>query len=424
MRTFRRLSQAAALVAALVLVTSGCGSRSDSNDAGGTSPGITDTEITFGGTIPYSGPASSYAVVGESAKAYFAFVNEELGGVEMGDGKTRKINYLTEDDAYDPSRTVEAVRKLVEQQNVFGMHNMLGTGTNLSVRDYLNRSKVPQVYIGGGGSNWGDEVDKYPWTMGWQLAYSTESSVWAQYLRKNSPNVDVAILYQNDDLGKDLLKGFEMGIEGSDITIVRSETYNSTDATVDAQMTNLAASGADVFLNMSAPKFAAQALRKKAELGWNAEQFIASVSSSIATVYAPAGLEHATGLLSAEFLKDPSNPLFANDPDVVAYKERLAKYGSGLDPNDRNVVFAWAAADTLYETLSRTKEPTRESFMDSARNLDIDKLDLVLDGIPIKTGPNDGFPIESAQIVRFTGESNEPVGGILSYEGATPLATE
>lgn len=422
----RHLRMAAATAAVIAIAVTGCAGRGDAGDpaAGAPTPGVTDTEITFGGTFPYSGAASSYSVVGEAAKAYFAYVNAERGGVAMGDGKTRTINYLTEDDAYEPNRTVEAARKLVEQDQVFGLHNMLGTGTNLAARDYINQRGVPQVLIGGGASNWGADTEEYPWSMGWQIAYTTEAGVWGQYLKQAQPDARVAILFQNDDLGKDYVNGFKQEIEGSGIQIVSELPFNTSDATVDSQVTDLAATQADVFLNISTPKFAAQAIKRKAELGWNAEQFVAAVSSSISTVYTPAGLDNATGVITADFLKNPSDPAYASDPGVSTFKEKLAQYGPGLDPNDRNVLFGWGAAETLYAGLENTQEPTRDSFMESMRNLDVPELDLFVPGIGIKTGPDDGYPVESAQLYRFNGTSNEALGEVISYEGATPVLTE
>lgn len=419
--TPKRIGLAAGAVV-LSLSLAACGGRSDAGSDGATStPGVTDTEIVFGGTFPYSGAASSYNVVGEAAKAYFAYVNDELGGVTMGDGKTRKITYLVEDDAYEPNRTVEAARKLIEQDKVFGLHNMLGTGTNLAARDYITQQEVPHVFIGGGASNWGAETDKYPWSTGWQIAYTTESGVWGKYLLEEQPAAKVAVLYQNDDLGLDYLNGFKHAIEGSDITIVAEKSFNTSDATVDSQVTDLAGAGADVFLNISTPKFAAQAIKKKAELGWDALQIVAAVSSSVATVYEPAGLANAEGILSADFLKDPSNPAYADDEDVIEFKERLAKYDGKLNPADRNVIFGWAAAETLVHALEDTEEPTREAFMEAVRSLDIPDQPLLIDGVPVKTSEDDGYPIESAQLNRFNGKIIEPLGEVISYEGATPV---
>lgn len=418
--TIARNFTVAILSVALAVTLGACGSRGGSADSNG-DPGITDTEITLGGTFPFSGPASSYAVIPQAEKAYFKYVNEAKGGVKMGDGKTRKIKFLTEDDGYEPSRTVTAAHKLIEQDKVFALYSTLGTPPNLAIWDYVNKVKVPQVFIASGASYWGSDIKAHPWSIGFQLGYTTEAAIWAEYLKKNNPNAKVAILYANDDFGADYLGAFKLAIKGTGIKVVAEKGYATTDPTVNAQVTNLASSNADIFLNISTPKFAAQAIKAKAQLGWNAQQILSAVSASIATVFKPAGVENAKGIIYADSLKDPSSPTWAGDKDVKQYKKILSKYASNLDLADRNVVFGYASAVTFVTALEQMQKPTRDELMKTVRNLDIKKPPMLIPGIPIKTGPNDGYPTESAQLSKFNGTEPKLIGGIISYEGKTPI---
>lgn len=416
--SLRLLVIAVAFVVALAM--SGCGSRDDSGGSD-TAPGITDTEITLGGIFPFSGPASSYAVIPKAQEAYFKYINEEKGGVEMKDGKTRKIKYLVEDDGYEPSRTVTAAHKLIDKEQVFALYSTLGTPPNLAIWEFVNQAKVPQTFVASGASVWGSGIDAHPWTIGFQLAYTTEAAIWAKYLTDHNPDAKVAVLFANDDVGADYFGGFKEAIKGTNIKIIAEKSYETTDATVSAQMTELASSGADTFLNISTPKFAAQAIKAKGELGWDALQLLAAVSSSKATVLEPAGLANSAGVIYADFLKDPSNPAWADDADVKNYNELLAKYAPTVDALDRNAAFGWASAATLVATLEAMEEPTREALMKSVRNLNIEHIPMIVPGIPVITGDNDGYPVESAQLSTFNGTELELLGDVISYEGKTPI---
>lgn len=417
MRYHRQLRLLAALCAAGLLLVA-CGGGRGGGGAGGQSPGITDTQVTLGTSFPLSGPASSYATIAQSIQACFKKVNAE-GGVKMGDGKTRKVNFILYDDGYEPARMLENVRRLVEQDRVFGLFATLGTPTNSAVVDYVNERGVPHLYLSTGASKWGSNTEEWPWTIGWQPAYSLESAIYAEYLKRERPNARVAVLYQNDDFGKDYLNGFKQAIEGSNIRIVAQETYQVTDPSAESQVVNLSRSNADVFFNITTPKFAAQAIQKKAEIGWNVLHLLNSVSTSVGSVMEPAGYQASQGIISAEYIKDPTDPRLQGDPAMQQYKADAQQYGNFNIDNEYGV-FGFAVCDTMVKTLEQTEQPTRESLMKAVRNLDLDN-PLLIEGIKAKTGPNDGYPIESAQLQRFVGERWEPFGGVIGrYEGNTP----
>jgi branched-chain amino acid transport system substrate-binding protein len=394
------------LVLAALLATA-CGRGDD--DGGEESPGISDDEILLGGSYPFSGPASAYKTIADGAKAHFAFVNSN-GGV---DG--RKIKFMTLDDAYEPPRAVQNVRRLIDQEGVFALFNTLGTPNNLAIWDYVNDQEVPHLFVATGASDWGEDVDSHPYTIGWQPDYVTEAQIYADFLSENKPGAKVAVLYQNDGFGKDLLAGFEKGIEGSDIEIVARESYEVTDPTVASQMSKLAASGADTFLNITTPKFSAQAIVAIAKSDWKPLHILNNVGASKALVLEPAGLENAKGIISTSYFKDPEDPQWKDDPAMVEYKEQLAKYSSRANPNDPFHVYGWAAAATMVEALKGMKEPTREALMDSARSLDVE-IPILLPGIKVQTGEGDGYPIEAMQIMRFNGERWVLMGDVVQAE--------
>ena len=261
------------------------------------SPGFTDTEVTIGGTCPTSGPLASFGTVCAMEEAYFKYINETQGGVKMGDGKTRKIKYIWYNDEYSPPRTVEQVKRLVEQDHVAAVVNILGTATNLAVWDYLNKRGVPQLFIGTGATIFGADIKKHPWTMAWQVPYSTEAAIYADFVKSKWPNARVAILYQKDDFGQDLESSFKHAVEGSGVKVVAEESYDPTSPTIDSQIVNLAASKADVFLNFAIPRFAAQAIRKSYEIGWKPNQIVVNISASVAAVFKPAGMTASRRLL-------------------------------------------------------------------------------------------------------------------------------
>ena len=397
----RRSWLALLMVAALVAV--GCG-RED--DDGGGDPGISDEEIKIGGSYPFSGPASAYRSIAEGAKAYFDLVNAE-GGV---DG--RKIKFITLDDAYEPPKAVENARRLIEQEQVFALFNTLGTPNNVAIWDYVNEQKVPHLYVATGASLWGANVEAHPWTIGWQPDYVSEAKAYADYLDKKNPDAKVAVLYQNDAFGKDLLGGFEKAIKGTDIEIVADESYEVTDPTVASQMAKLADSDADTFLNITTPKFGAQAIAAAHKLGWDVLHIVNNVSASKLLVLEPAGLDASQGLISTAYYKDPASGQWDDDPAMREYKSAMRKY-SRANPDDPFCIFGWGAAQTLVEALNGMEEPTREALMDSVRHMDI-RVPILLPGIRVKTsGTEDGYPIEATQIQRFEGENWKLVGDVI-----------
>ncbi|MDQ4117836.1 MAG: ABC transporter substrate-binding protein [Actinomycetota bacterium] len=417
MRNGRTLRTLAALCA-LGLVLTACGGRGGEGGAGGASPGITDTEVTLGGSYPLSGPASAYSTIAASTQACFNKVNAQ-GGVRMGDGKTRQIKFTVYDDGYQPARTLENARRLVEQDQVFALFDTLGTAPNTAILDFVKENQVPHIFLATGASKFGAHPDQMPWTIGWQPAYSLESAVYAEYLKRQKPGATVAVLYQNDDFGKDYLDGFKRAIAGSNVRIVAEESYQVTDPSVDSQVLNLSRSGANVFFDVTTPKFAAQAITRKAESGWAAEHLLNSVSTSVGSVLQPAGFPASQQIISAEYIKDPSDPRIQQDPAMAAYKRDAAQYGD-FDANDEYGVFGFAVCDTMVKTLQKTPQPTRQALMDTVRNLDLDN-PLLSDGIRVKTGPDDGFPVESMRLQRFVGERWEPFGEVIGFEGRTPV---
>jgi branched-chain amino acid transport system substrate-binding protein len=395
-----------ALTLVVALFVAACGRDEEEGGGGGEAPGITKNEIKLGGSYPFSGPASAYKTIADGAKAYFKKVNAE-GGV---DG--RKIKFITLDDAYEPPRAVQNARRLVEQEKVFALFNTLGTPNNLAIWDYLNQRKVPQLFVATGASDWGEDIKKHPFTIGWQPDYVAESQVYADYLKENKPGAKVAVLYQNDGYGKDLLGGFEEAIGGSDIKVVAKESYEVTDPTVSTQMRKLASSGADTFLNITTPKFSAQAIVAVAKSDWKPLHILNNVGASKALVLTPAGLDNSKGIVSTTYYKDPEDPKWANDEAMKDYKDGIKAFSSRSNPNDPFHVYGWGAASTMVEALKNMKEPTREALMDSVRNLD-QEVPILLPGIKVQTGPDDGYAIEAMQVMRFDGKLWRLVGDVV-----------
>jgi branched-chain amino acid transport system substrate-binding protein len=386
------------LLAALALALAACG-RDDEDGDGGSDPGVTEDTIKLGGSYPFSGPASAYRSIEQGAQAYFASVNAK-GGV---DG--REIEFVTLDDAYEPPRAVQNARRLIQEEEVFALFNTLGTANNAAIWDFVNKQEVPHLFVATGASLWGADVDAHPWTTGWQPDYVTESQVYADFLEKENSRAKVAVLYQNDAFGEDLLNGFKKATEGTDIQVVAEESYEVTDPTVSSQMSKLASSDADTFLNISTPKFGAQAIVAADKLGWKAQHIINNVSASKLLVLEPAGLDKSQGLISTAYFKDPASPEWADDESMKEFKSALQKYEPRANPEDPNCVFGWAAAQTMVEALKGMKEPTREALMDSVRNMDVE-IPILLPDIAVKTsGTGDGYPIEAMQIQRFEGEN-------------------
>jgi branched-chain amino acid transport system substrate-binding protein len=373
-------------------------------------PGATDTEIKIGNTNPYSGPASAYGVIGKTIAAYFNKVNAE-GGING-----RKINFISYDDGYSPPKTVEQARKLVESDEVLLLFQTLGTPCNTAIQKYMNAKKVPQLFVATGATKWNDPKN-FPWTMGWQPNYQSEGHIYAQYLLKNHPNGKVGMLYQNDDYGKDYVKGLKDGLNGK-MPIVSEQPYETTDPTVDSQMINLKASGADVFFNVTTPKFAAQAIKKAAEIEWKPLHLLNNVSASVATVLKPAGFENSQGILSTAYYKDPTDPTWKDDP---AFKEWLAfmdKYYPDGDKTNNFTVYGYLVAQTFVQVVKEAGDDlTRENVMRQAASLKNLQLGMLLAGITINTGPTDFAPIKQMQMERFKGEKWELFGPVFSGPG-------
>jgi branched-chain amino acid transport system substrate-binding protein len=405
MRRSGQIIWLAALVA-LALALAACGRDEEEEGDGGADPGITDESIKLGGSYPFSGPASAYRSIAEGAKAHFEYVNAN-GGV---DG--RKIEFLTLDDAYEPPRAVENARRLIQQEEVFALFNTLGTPNNAAIWDYVNEQEVPHLFVATGASLWGADIDGHPWTIGWQPDYVTESQVYADFLEKEKPDAKVAVLYQNDAFGEDLLNGFKEAIKGTKVKIVAEESYEVTDPTVSSQVAKLADSGADAFLNITTPKFSAQAIAAVAKLGWKPLHILNNVGASKALVLQPAGLENAQGIVSTSYYMDPEDPQWADDPAMKEYDAAMKKYAPRANPDDPFHIFGWGAASTMVEALEGMKEPTRKALMDSVRNLDME-VPILLPGIEVKTGPDDGYPIEAMQIMRFEGENWKLQGDVI-----------
>jgi branched-chain amino acid transport system substrate-binding protein len=361
--------------------------------------GASDTEIKVGNTMPYSGPASAYGTIGKAAAAYIAKVNAE-GGVNG-----RKINFISVDDGYSPPKTVEMARKLVEQDQVLLVWGPLGTPSNSAIQKYMNSKKVPQLHVYTGATKWNDPKN-FPWTMGWQPSYQAEARIYAAHLLKTKPDAKVAILYQNDDYGKDYLKGFKDGLGAKAATmIIKEVSYETSDPTVDSQIVQLQGSGADVFFNITTPKFAAQAIRKAYDIGWKPVQYLNSVSGSIGSVLKPAGLEKSVGIFSVAYLKDPQDPAFKDDKGMNEWREFMKKYYPEGNLTDVFNVSGYAAAQTLVQVLKQCGDNlTRENVMKQAANLKNFEINVLLAGIKLNTSPTDFAPIEQEQMSRFDGK--------------------
>ncbi|MBT2369125.1 ABC transporter substrate-binding protein [Streptomyces sp. ISL-10] len=398
--------RAAAAASAVLLLATACNSRRGQDEEGTAADGackgqqttgITDKTIKLGGIYPLSGPASAYGTIGKGVDTYFKSVNDK-GGI---DGRT--VDFVVRDDGYQPPKAVEEARRLVEQEKVFAVFQTLGTPSTAAVWDYLNKRKVPQPFVATGASLWGTD-DKHPWTIGWQPNYVSEARVYAKYLKDEKPKAKVAVLYQNDDFGKNLLGGFTEAVAGSGIKVIAKESYEVTDPSVSAQMSSLARSKADVLLNITTPKFGSQALAADAKNAkWNPLHIVNAVSAS-ATVLKPVGFENVQGLVSATYFKDPADPQWADDAEMKAYKDALRKYAPGSDPTNQYNAYGWAVASSLHKALDAMKCPTREGLRDAVRDLKDVKVDMLLPGVTLATGRGDAFPIETMQLMRFKGE--------------------
>jgi branched-chain amino acid transport system substrate-binding protein len=369
--------------------------------------GASDTEIRIGNIMPYSGPASAYGTIGKTLAAYFNKVNAE-GGING-----RKITFVTYDDGYAPPKTVEQARRLVENDDVLLILNSLGTAHNTAIQKYMNGKKVPQLFVATGATKFGDPKN-FPWTMGWQPNYQSEGRIFAQYILQNYPQGKIGILFQNDDYGKDYVKGLKDGLAGK-MTIVAEMPYEATDPTVDSQMVTLKASGADIFYNVTTPKFAAQAIKKAAEIGWKPVHLLNSVSASVGAVIRPAGLENANGILTALYGKDPTDPVWNDDPGRKEWAAFMDKYYPEGDKSSSFTVYGYSIARTMVQVLQQCGDNlTRANVMKQAANLKDYETGMALPGIKINTSPTDFYPIEQMQMGRFNGESFQPFGPVLN----------
>jgi branched-chain amino acid transport system substrate-binding protein len=370
--------------------------------------GATDTEIKIGNTMPYSGPASAYGTIGKAAAAYFKKINDE-GGING-----RKINFISVDDGYSPPKTVEMARRLVEQDQVLLIWGPLGTPSNTAIQKYMNAKKVPQLFVYTGATKWNDPKN-FPWTMGWQPNYQTEAAIYAKHILQTKPDAKIAVLYQNDDYGKDYLKGFEDGLGAKAKTlIVARASYETSDPTVDSQIVQLQGSGANVFFNITTPKFAAQAIRKIYDIGWKPVQYLNNVSASIGSVLIPAGLEKSVGIISTAYLKDHSDPAWKDDKGLNDWRAFMAKYYPEGDLKDGGNVSGYGNAQTLVQVLKQCGDNlTHENVMKQAANLKNFESGVLLPGIKINTSAADFAPIESVQLARFDGKEWARFGEIL-----------
>ncbi|RYE58138.1 MAG: branched-chain amino acid ABC transporter substrate-binding protein [Rhizobiaceae bacterium] len=373
--------------------------------------GASDTEIKIGNIMPYSGPASAYGVIGKTIEAYFKKVNAE-GGVNG-----RKITFITYDDGYSPPKAVEQVRKLVESDEVLLVFNPLGTPSNTAIQKYLNQKKIPQLFVATGATKW-DDPKNFPWTMGWQPNYHTEGKIYAQYVMKEKPNAKIAVLYQNDDFGKDYLKGIKDGLgDKGKAMLVSESSYEVSEPTIDSHIVKMKSSGADTFINISTPKFAAQGIKKAAEIDWKPLHLLTNVSLSIGSVLTPAGLDNSKDIISAAYLKDVTDPQWKDDPGVKEFDAFLQKYFPEGNRIDSSVMFGWGVAQTMVQTLKQAGDNlTRENIMKEAANLKNLELGSMLPGIKINTSPTDFAPISAVQLQKFNGKTWERFGNVLSSD--------
>jgi branched-chain amino acid transport system substrate-binding protein len=372
--------------------------------------GATDTEIKIGNIMPYSGPASAYGVIGKTEAAYFNKINAE-GGING-----RKINFISYDDGYSPPKAVEQARKLVESDEVLLIFNPLGTPSNSAIQKYMNAKKVPQLFAASGATKWNDPKD-FPWTMGWQPSYQGEAHIYAKYLMKEKPGGKIAILYQNDDFGKDYVKGLRDALGAKSSMIVAAESYETTEPTIDDHIVKLKASGADVFISITTPKFAAQAIKKVAEIQWTPLHILSNVSASVGGVIQPAGYENSQGILSAAYAKDGADPQWDNDPGMKKFYAFLEKYYPDGNKLDGSVVYGYGAAQTMARVIEMCGDNlTRENVMKQAASLKDFAPDTLLPGVKINTSATDFAPIEQLQMMRFKGEKWDLFGNIISGE--------
>jgi branched-chain amino acid transport system substrate-binding protein len=400
-----RLTAALGAAVAAFVFTSGSALAQKKYDTG-----ATDTEIKIGNIVPYSGPASAYGIIGKSEEAYFRMINEN-GGING-----RKIKFISYDDAYSPPKAVEQVRKLVESDEVLVVFSALGTPSNTAIQKYLNAKKVPQLFAATGATKWNDPTH-FPWTIGWLPSYQSEGRIYAKFLIKEKPDAKVAVLYQNDDFGKDYLKGLKDGFGAKASAIIAEESYEFSEPTIDNHIVKLKASGADVLVSITTPKFAAQTIKKMAEIDWKALQIVANVSTSVGAVMKPAGFENGQGVLSAHYAKDAGDAQWKDDPGMKKFLAFLDKYYPDADRTNSQVIYGYGAAQTLTKVLEMCGDDlTRANIMKQAANLKDFTPDTLLPGVRINTSATDFAPIEQLQMMRFKGEKWDLFGDVISGE--------
>ncbi|WFU25827.1 ABC transporter substrate-binding protein [Bradyrhizobium sp. CB1717] len=397
---------AASLALALIAASASTASAQKKYDTG-----ATDTEIKVGNIMPYSGPASAYGIIGRTEAAYFKKINEE-GGING-----RKINFISYDDAYSPPKTVEQARKLVESDEVLFIFNSLGTPPNSAIQKYMNSKKVPQLFVATGATKWNDPQN-FPWTMGWQPNYQSETQIYAKWLLKNKPDAKIAVLYQNDDYGKDYLKGLKDGLGAKAASmIVIEESYETSEPTIDSHIVKMKSTGADVFMNITTPKFAAQAIKKNAEIGWKPLHFLNNVSANVGSVMKPAGFENGQDIISADYLKDAADPAWTNDPGMKEFLAFMNKYFPEGDKLDKGTIVGYGVAQTLVQVLKQCGDNlTRENVIKQAANLKNFRTEVLLPGVQINTSPTDFAPISQLQLEKFKGEKWELFGDVISAD--------
>ncbi len=372
--------------------------------------GATDSEIKIGNIMPYSGPASAYGVIGKTEAAYFNKINAE-GGING-----RKIKFISYDDSYSPPKAVEQARKLVESDEVLLIFNSLGTPSNSAIQKYMNAKKVPQLFVATGATKW-DEPKQFPWTMGWQPSYQSEGRIYAKYILDHFPNSKIAVFWQNDDAGKDQFKGLRDGLGSKASMIIADKSYEVSDPTIDSQIVALHDSGADIFFSWAAPKGSAQAIRKVGELGWKPKFFLANTATSVASVLKPAGLQYARDIISTAYLKDPTDPAWKDDAGVKAWLAFMDKYYPDGDKTNSNNVYGYVQAQAMVQVLKQCGDDlTRDNVMRQAANLRDFSTDMMLPGIKVNTSPDDYFPMEQMQLMRFNGEAWELFGDVITGE--------
>lgn len=374
-------------------------------------PGVTDTEIKIGQSMPYSGPASAYGAIGKAEVAYFKMINEK-GGING-----RKINLISLDDAYTPGKAVENTRKLVESEGVAFIFNNVGTAHNAAIQKYLNEKKVPQLFVATGADRWADPTN-YPWTMGWQPSYRTEAKIYARYLMQEKPAAKLCVLFQNDDFGKDYLVGLRDALgDQYDKIVAKTASYEVTDPTIDSQIVSLQAAGCDTLLTAATPKFGAQSIRKAFDLGWKPLHFMSNVSVSLTAVLKTAGLDKSTGLITAAYIKDPNDPNLANDPGMNEYRAFAKQYLADLDPNDTNLVYAFGVSTTLVKVLTQCgNDLSRENIMRQAASLSRFTVPVAAPEIEINTSAQDFRPFSQMRLAKFNGTYFEAFSQVLTAD--------